>query len=343
MRTARRAPRPIVALLTAGGIASIVAPACAAHAAARASSRGPAYASTTVAVDSLPQGEVLSIDWTGQPGSLARTARVVGVRVAAPRRSDEEWVVDVGASNEDQRVTSACFDSAQRSGPPASVTESSRWSAMDVATGLSLADGSAGYYRVGQLHIEELVHQPAGVVLRTRDAWLDVVDGGARVHATARLPLRDLVPQGLHLYAGRTGDDVVFVVERTVVSLSVVVSGQVDPRGDTDCAHVAIRMGGKRGMSSTVLVDTVALLPDASSDEVAPPADGSKTEEAPRERAGHVALSWSWEPADPAPLVAVSSGWSSRARPGDGQPFEPRASGRPHRGRGGPRRGPLID
>jgi hypothetical protein len=173
--------------------------------------------------------------------------------------------------------------------------------------------------RVQQLHVERLVKTPGGMALDSRDAWVDVQTGGARIRATAHLPLRDLgsTALGLHLYAGRTASEVVFVATRTIARSNLFVERKDQGAQMSNCGHLSVRLDVKRGLSEMAAFQTLAEIADPA--EVAARRDSDNAELQPRSpsenkrtRLGRIVVSSAWEPGDKGPLVAFSEGWTSR-------------------------------
>lgn len=191
--------------------------------------------------------------------------------------------------------------------------------------------------RVQQLHIEQLVLGAQGPVLESRDAWIDVQSGGARVHATAELPLRDLGERaiGVHLYAGRVGGEVVFVATQSKAARHLFAVRKDEGSSMTNCGHLSVRLDVKRGMSEMADFETQIEMREASAakgdDDNAKAAAGAddandfrngKARTSPtdpqdptpiaRTRLGRIAVSTSWEPSDAGPLLSFSESWANR-------------------------------
>jgi hypothetical protein len=191
--------------------------------------------------------------------------------------------------------------------------------------------------RVQQLHIEQLVLGAQGPVLESRDFWIDVQSGGAREHATAELPLRDLGERavGVHLYAGRVGGEVVFVATQSKAARHLFAMRKDEGASMTNCGHLSVRLDVKRGMSEMAAFETQIEMRDASpakadEDEAkasagaddandfrngkarTSPTDPQDTTPITRTRLGRIALSTSWEPSDAGPLLSFSESWSNR-------------------------------
>ncbi len=318
---------------------------------------GPiARASTQVAFADLPQGQVLDQDWKGRPASLPAGGKIDGVTIkrtnpsygkARPKQvvigiTDPDVVRDGTVDGEDMNLNGRCLATAnmdmraerlgrakknheQLSPEDEELQEGERWSAgmntQDSLQRYQQSDGVARNDRVQQLHIEELVPTAQGLVLESRDVWVDAVTGGARLRATAHLPLRDLgvSPVGVHLYAARTVDQVVFVAKQ-LKGASSVFAGRKDESTQTmSCGHIALRLDVKRGMSEMATLQALVKIED---DEATRAAEAkAKTEDAPvdsqpftRSRLGRMILSSTWEPGDPGPLISFSGAWADRAR-----------------------------
>ena len=190
--------------------------------------------------------------------------------------------------------------------------------------------------RVQLLHIEQLVLGAQGPVLESRDAWVDAQTGGARVRATAQLPLRDLGERaiGVHLYAGRVGDEVVFVATQSRIARHLLGMRKDEGASMSNCGHLSLRLDVRRGMSEMAELETQIQLRDvtpaeadedkakAAADEDAndfrngkartSPTEPQDTTPITRTRLGRIALSTSWEPSDKGPLVSFSETWANR-------------------------------
>ena len=320
-------------------------------------------ATTVVELPSLPEGTVLDPSWEGTPGAIAGQRKIEGVKLVRQVQSyggghQQVFIQierveptlpvtppDAAAPAQDHaerttalRSSGLCLASApspaprRSKGAPRSNDDAPSWETIGLSkqTTLVMPDGpSTRTQRVQQLHLEQLVVTPAGPALESRDAWVDSSTGGARVHATAHLPLRDLggTPQGLHLFAARHGDEVVFVAQTAPTSQNVFLSR--DGRGNrkTSCDHLVVRLPLRRGMSEFASLHVLARISDASKNEVSAlrhdeaANDEAANAEAPRpvrgrggilSRVGQVMLSESWEPAESTPLVSFSTGWSGR-------------------------------
>ena len=152
--------------------------------------------------------------------------------------------------------------------------------------------------------------------------------------------MRDLgvAPIGLHLYAGRSGDEVIFVASQTASSQNLFVERKDEGAQATNCGHLAVHLDVKRGLSEMASFQTLTRIPaedekkeKANNAKASPEADAEaaakfkagealdvKTEAPPssspdrRARLGRISVSSTWETGDPGPLLAFSQGWASR-------------------------------
>jgi hypothetical protein len=316
---------------------------------------GPiARASTEVTFADLPQGQVLDQDWNGRPAWLPAGGKIDGVTIKRVTQkygkrqqvaftvTDADVVRDGTVDGEEMNLNGRCLASAnmdtraerlaraKKNNEPLSpedeeAQESERWAAgmntQDSLQRYQQSDGVARNDRVQQLHIEELVPTAQGLALDSRDLWVDATTGGTRLRASAHLPLRDLgvSPVGVHLYAARTADQVVFVA-RQLKGASSVFAGRKDATiQPMSCGHIALRLDVKRGLSEMVTLQSLVKIEDEEAIRAAEAK--AKTEDAPvdsqpftRTRLARMTLSSTWEPADSGPLIAFSGAWADRPR-----------------------------
>ncbi len=313
-------------------------------------------ATNQISLAELPQGQLLEQSWQGRPSALPAGGKVDGVKIervvqhsgtrshVVIKITDPDIVQDGTVSREDMNLSARCMDTADqdyrgerleqqkknKEQPDADEDDNrpnERWSAGMNWEGQmrrsERGEGAPRNDRVQQLHVEELVPTPQGLALDSRDVWVDASTGGARVRATAHLPLRDLglSPIGVHLYAARAGEQVIFVARQTKGTSSVFAGRKDETTQSMSCGHITMRLDVKRGMSEMGMFQTIARMP--GEDEQRAAEDKAKAEEpripddtsgSGRTRLGRMIVSSTWEQGDPGPLVSFSSGWADRPR-----------------------------
>lgn len=270
-----------------------------------------ATASAGAAFAELPQGVVTSPGVVTPPAAIAGSEEIEGWTVRSERPANQPRVAFVEGEG-------SCFTITSVNDP----TWAEEAKAPDWAGNLTAAV-NVNASQVVLVHGERLIPGGKGLLLESRDAWVDARTHGARLITVATLPLLTLgeVPGNVRLLAGRERGraQVVLVGDRDLSGGSAPLEG-TDSRGgrlSTECAFVRVALDAERGDADSATLFGDASIPSDESVRIL--------------RRFRVHASVSWLSRDPGPVLAWTFGWAGLARENP-QPQAP-----PHRLREPPR------